>query len=486
MKILLVEPRYSNKYPPLGLMKISAYHKALGHKVTFAKGTYRELRDQKWDRIYITTLFTFYFERTIKTIKYYSKSLREDSGILFIGGIASTIIPNEFENELNRLGVKNYKIINGLLNRPNMLGSEFEPIDYITPDYSIIINDEELNPYLKYSYKVQNSYIAYTTRGCINKCSFCAVPNLEPNFITKISIENQIKEIDKQLGKNLRNLMLMDNNVLASPRLGEIVNELITLGYERGNKNYISDKNQRLRKFIDFNQGVDARVIIKNPERLTLLSRLEVKPLRIAFDDIKDSENYYKPAMRLAAELGFNSLSNYMLFNYNDRPEDLYNRILVNIELNEEFENKGYKSSIWSFPMKYSPLRREMCVDGKDDHFKNRKWRGVNWSLKQLRGIQCILNATHGVVGPKRSYFELAFGNNVEEYLLLLQMPENMIINRVRNIENGMNQRWKNIINGYSNDQREYFFGLIAENKFSMDIFRNLSDDYKQLYEMYL
>ena len=40
MKILLVEPNYKNKYPPMGLMKISTYHKGRGDEVTFYKGGY--------------------------------------------------------------------------------------------------------------------------------------------------------------------------------------------------------------------------------------------------------------------------------------------------------------------------------------------------------------------------------------------------------------------------------------------------------------
>ena len=65
--ILLIEPDYKNKYPPLGLMKISYFHKHIMHDyVRFTKGKLSsELEKIKWDHIYVTTLFTFEWASTI-------------------------------------------------------------------------------------------------------------------------------------------------------------------------------------------------------------------------------------------------------------------------------------------------------------------------------------------------------------------------------------------------------------------------------------
>lgn len=70
-RILLIEPGYKNKYPPLGLMKIAQYHGPTGKRdhVKFIKGIDRSVMSTAWDRVYITTLFSFEY-RTIAELDF--------------------------------------------------------------------------------------------------------------------------------------------------------------------------------------------------------------------------------------------------------------------------------------------------------------------------------------------------------------------------------------------------------------------------------
>ena len=41
-KVLLLEPNYKNKFPPIGLMKLATYFKLRGDDVVFYKGDLKE------------------------------------------------------------------------------------------------------------------------------------------------------------------------------------------------------------------------------------------------------------------------------------------------------------------------------------------------------------------------------------------------------------------------------------------------------------
>lgn len=412
MKVLLVEPGYRNKYPPLGLMKLSTFHKERGDAVAFTKGLCPEHRAERWDRVYISTLFTFYWKRIVETAVYYTRSVAAPSHI-YLGGVVASLAADDLAAETGAT------IVTGLLDSKGKLNLPGDrDVDCMTPDYSII--DPAQNPHLDYDYPTRDAYIGYSTRGCVRRCSFCAVRYIEPNFRNGISIAAQIEAIRDAHGEK-KDLLLLDNNVLASDKFPAIVDEIRSSGFEAGAKLLRVVEGRRLKylRHVDFNQGVDARLLTR--EKMRLLATTAISPLRIAFDDIR-YRALYESKVRLAAEHGIRVLSNYILFNCEDTPEDFYERLRINVELNAEFKKAGLNTHIWSFPMKYCPISGE--------HSRDRKYIGKHWNKKYLRGVQCILLATHGVVGPKLDFFEAAFGGNVTEFERILMLPEDYIIHR--------------------------------------------------------
>jgi hypothetical protein len=120
-----------------------------------------------------------------------------------------------------------------------------DEIDAMFPDYSIY-------PYVDYA-------IGFLTRGCPNKCSWCIVPEKEGE-IRAYKTWQQIKRADS------RDIVFMDNNVLASQHGLAQIEEI---------------GKQKLR--IDFNQGLDARLI--TPEIGKLLGKCKWNPfVRLACD----------------------------------------------------------------------------------------------------------------------------------------------------------------------------------------------------------
>jgi hypothetical protein len=414
--ILLVEPGYRNKYPPLGLMKIAQYHGPYGRKdnVRFIKGEDLSAYDTAWDRVYITTLFSFEWERTARSIDFVLRLVGGQAQRVFVGGIAASLMHDKYISTPEWRGVR---FIKGLLGQAPAISLDLDPFDEelyaddrdgkpiedLVPDYSIL-------DHIDYRYPVSDAYFTYASRGCVRKCAFCGVPKLEGDQRDTNSLTEVVDGVRRLYGEK-RDLVLMDNNVVASPNFKDIIAEIVDLGFERGAT--LRRGRYELQRRVDFNQGVDARILCKDPMYLQQLSRIALKPLRIAFDHL-GVRKPYSQAIRFAAEAGITELSNYMLYNFHDSPRDLFERMRLNVTLNEEL---GIR--IFSFPMRYQPVSRP-----------DRGHVGKNWNSYYLRSMQVVLQATHGIVSGAPEFFKKAYGDTYEEFEGILFRPHHYIFNR--------------------------------------------------------
>ena len=146
-------------------------------------------------------------------------------------------------------------------------------IDDMFPDYSI---------YPKVDYA-----IGYLTRGCIRNCPWCVVPKKEGK-IRPYRTWEQVKRPDS------RDIVFMDNNVLACPH-----------GVEQISK--MGGQNVR----IDFNQGLDARLI--TPGIAELLSRVKwIRSIRMSCD----TDSMLDVVLQAVDRLGKCGIKPYRVFVY--------------------------------------------------------------------------------------------------------------------------------------------------------------------------
>jgi len=586
--VLLLEPNYPNKYPPVGLMKLATYHRLQGWDVVFFKGDLtrfvaerltqdlvEELTDElptfrwgrwfgvfcdyiwkgrdvglqsgvsewadsisvvlskvkeyrgkyrngdyfakrEWDRVLVTTLFTFYADITIETIKF---AQRLNPGEIQVGGIMASVVPEYIKNETGitpSTGVLAVKRI--FKDKPI---ADF--IDDLPLDYSIL---EEID----YRYPAEDAFFGHTTRGCPNKCEFCAVPILEPEYQSFRSLKDKL-DYERAMFGERPDLLLMDNNVFASAQFEQIVDEVKKVGFANGGKITRSDQleicanrvrehynprayvrkgcrllvdfasrldadarmkveaalnavgavddwhgvsdDEFLRLYekllplwkkafrpavksvsVDFNQGLDSRIAVKR-NSLRVLSQLPVRPVRIAFDHWK-LRKVYEDSIRSAARAGFRQMSNYILYNFHDSPEELYWRLRLNVALCEELD-----VPIYSFPMKYHPIKDPA-------YFSNRDFLGEHWCRKYIRFVQLVLNSTMGKIGRGKSFFLKAFGESTEAFREMLLMPEYIIRERLDCEEAGETDRWREALHGLSTSDEIKFKERLVYNDFKV------------------
>jgi hypothetical protein len=162
-----------------------------------------------------------------------------------------------------------------------------------------------------------NPLATYTSRGCIRKCSFCLVPKIEGALVELKSWK--VRPI------------ICDNNLLAtSLRHFNKVIDLLLDGKITG---------------IDFNGGLDARILSdQHAKRFAELPGSTI--IRLAWDDLRSEKQYLKAFDKLI-KVGIRprQIRTYVLFGYQDTPEDARYRLEKVVELG------GIPN-----PMRYQPL----------------------------------------------------------------------------------------------------------------------------------
>ncbi|MBS5626974.1 MAG: radical SAM protein [Porphyromonadaceae bacterium] len=202
MKIGLIDVDYSG-FCNLALMKISAYHKARGDKVEW----YNPFNH--YDKLYMAKVFSF-------SEDYHQWIVNADS--IEKGGTGydvCKVLPRE--------------------------------IDRLQPDYSIYPSIDNRTAY------------GFLTRGCPNKCKWCIVPRKEGSITAYM-------DIDEIAINGRNNIILMDNNILASDYGLQQLEKIVRLGLR-----------------VDFNQGLDARLVTDDIAKL--LAKVKwIKRIRFGCD----------------------------------------------------------------------------------------------------------------------------------------------------------------------------------------------------------
>ncbi|MCL7412626.1 MAG: hypothetical protein M8353_03290 [ANME-2 cluster archaeon] len=323
MKILLVEPDYYTRYPPLGLMKLASYHRSHGNQVKLVRGTNNNLHF-KPDEIVITSLFTYAWKPVHEAIEYYHSLFPE--AMINVGGIYASILPDNIKSS--------YPFVNVYV------GLHDEAERY-SPAYDILTDVEK--------WKDWDSIIVFTSRGCIRSCPFCIVPEMEG------AIRSIPSDVWNFIYPGHKKIILWDNNFLASPDWKEAINNLQETGLK-----------------IDFNQGLDARLI--DEEKASMLANLRMPMLRMAYDLVGEKKAVIN-AVNLLEKYGIKrrNILFYTLYNFYDDTQSFGDTPYTFLARVKDILELGCVS----YPMRFEPL----------DSLKKNQFVSPLWTAKQLESI---------------------------------------------------------------------------------------------------
>jgi len=327
MHILLVEPDYYTRYPPLGLLKIGALHRLRGDTIELVRGLMRPAGQP--ERIYVTSLFTYAWKPVHEAVAHYKRMFPDAT--VHLGGIYASLLPEHAK-----------------LSGADIVHQGLMPeAENLMPAYDLI--------------PAWNASILFASRGCLRRCGFCSVPKLEgrPNSL-RYGIRHLIYPGHKRV-------ILWDNNILGNSNWRDVFDELIELGLE-----------------VDFNQGLDARLV--TDEVAERIGRIRMSVVRLAYDFYGIGPAVKRAIERLeAAGKRRRDIVVYTLFNYTDDPGDFLDRVkdllswgVVTYPMRYEPLTSLAKNKFVS--PRWDPERLEMVADA-------RRVMGCAGALPPYRGL---------------------------------------------------------------------------------------------------
>lgn len=217
-------------YPSICLMKISAWHKSIGDTVEWHDGFAPE-----YDIVYMSKVFSNEYSPDVLAPANAKKIIRGGTGYAIKLEDGKEVYHKELDLELP------------------------DEVENIYPDYSLY---PEYTGYGQPLNK-QTAY-GFLTRGCPRGCGFCHVSRKEGRCSYKVADLSQF-------WNGQGTIVLSDPNILACKDSVELLTQLKNSG-----------------SLIEFNQGLDARLITE--ETAALLAKMRLKIPHFAMDTMRSVE----------------------------------------------------------------------------------------------------------------------------------------------------------------------------------------------------
>src|SRR3989339_1322392 len=178
-KILLVEPNFPippksknhRDFLPVGLLKFASFHRERGDEIKLVRGN-QNFADFYPTQIKITSLFTYWSNYVWESVQFYKETYPKAKVV--VGGIYASLMPDHCKQS----------------GCDEVFVGVDERVEKFKPAYDLVEVDYQ---------------IVHTSRGCLRKCKYCGTWKIEPEFISKKSINDEICS---------NHVIFYDNNLL--------------------------------------------------------------------------------------------------------------------------------------------------------------------------------------------------------------------------------------------------------------------------------